>query len=332
MPSDLGARLAAVPAVDLSETPATRAAIDATAGWLGGDAALAMVAVDPYWPKWDGPWWAMVALFELGAADRIPPRIVGAMVAAVGGLLHSFPIRDDEWPAGADRRRDTACHCALGCIDQVLAACGVDVDGALPWIAPWYARYQLADGGLNCDESAYLVTGECPSSMVGTIAPFEALIRRPASDVCDRAAAMLIARQLRLGSATVHNAEERAAAPAWAEPCFPRFYFYDVLRGAAALTRWAVAHQRALPAAAVAPVIDHLLAIAGDGVVRVGRVAWAGKQTWRADDGWTARHPAPSTALLDALARPGEPSPALTRQWATVRADLLTLIDAGRLV
>jgi len=42
MPSDLGARLAAVPAVDLSETPATRAAIDATAGWLGGDAALAM--------------------------------------------------------------------------------------------------------------------------------------------------------------------------------------------------------------------------------------------------------------------------------------------------
>lgn len=332
MTDHLRARLAAVPAVDLPEPPATSAAIDATAAWLASDQARAMVAVDPYWPKWDGPWWAMVALFELGAADRIPATTVSAMVAALDRLLHTFPLRDDEWPPGADRRRDTACHCALGCIDQVLAACGVDVDRALPWIAPWYARYQLTDGGLNCDESAYLVTGECPSSMVATIAPFEALIRRPASDVCDRAAAMLVGRQLRLGSATVHNAEERAAAPAWAAPCFPRFYFYDVLRGAAALTRWAVAHQRALPAAAVTPVIDHLLAIAGDGVVRVGRVAWAGKQTWRADDGWAARHPAPPLALVDSLARPGEPSPALTRQWAAVRADLIALIDAGRLV
>lgn len=331
--ADLRARLAAVPAVALPDSAATRALIDDTAAWLGSDDAVALVAADPYWPKWRGPWWQMLLLFELGAAERIPARIVDAMVEVLARLpLHTFPIREDEWPPGIDRRRHTSCHCALGCIDQVLAACGVDVDGALPWVAPWYARYQMADGGLNCDESAYLAAGACPSSMVGTIAPFEALIRRGPSAGCDRAAAMLVGRQLRLGSPTVHNAAERDAARAWGDLCFPRFYFYDVLRGLAALARWAVAHQRPLPSAAIAPVVEHLLAIAGDGVIRVGRVAWAGKQTWRADDNWAARHPAEPTPLVEAIGRLGDASPTLTRQWAAVRADLLALIDAGRLV
>ena len=38
---------------------------------------------------------------------------------------------------------------------QVLAASGIDVERALPWIKPWFVRYQMADGGLNCDEAAY---------------------------------------------------------------------------------------------------------------------------------------------------------------------------------
>ena len=59
---------------------------------------------------------------------------------------------------------------------QVLAACGVDVERALPWVKPWFVRYQMADGGLNCDETAYPSTDECPSSMVGTVAPFEAML------------------------------------------------------------------------------------------------------------------------------------------------------------
>ena len=51
---------------------------------------------------------------------------------------------------------------------QIIAACGVEVDRALPWARPWFVRYQMSDGGLNCDSDAYLVTDECPSSMVGT--------------------------------------------------------------------------------------------------------------------------------------------------------------------
>ena len=134
----------------------------------------------------------------------------------VGGLhalpLHIFLIQPDEWPPGADRARDGSCHCALGSMDQVLAACGVDVDAELPWIRPWFERYQMRDGGLNCDASAYLVHDECPSSMVGTVAPFEAMLPRGDGPFVERAAAFLIDRQLRLGSATRHNAEEHDAA------------------------------------------------------------------------------------------------------------------------
>lgn len=332
MTSDLRARLAAVPDVHLALDAATLILVDDTAAWLSSDDAVSAVATDPYWPKWDGPWWQMLTLSELGLADRIPARIVDAMVKALDALpVHTFPIREHEWPPGVDRRRHSACPCALGCIDQVLAACGVDVDRALPWVAPWFTRYQLADGGYTCDDAAYLITDECPSSMVATIAMFEAMLRRGPSAPCDRAAAMLIGRELRHGSTTAHNAEERTAAPAWLAPCFPRFYFYDVLRGATALARWAVTHDRALPLAAIGPVVDHLLTIAGDGVVRLGRRASAGKQTWRADDGWTARHPAASPPLLEALDPLGAPSPTLTRHWTALRTDLRTLLAAGRL-
>ncbi|MDQ3370194.1 MAG: hypothetical protein M3680_32660 [Myxococcota bacterium] len=37
-------------------------------------------------------------------------------------------------------------------------------------------RYQLADGGSSCDSDAYLQRDECPSSMVGTIAPLAAIV------------------------------------------------------------------------------------------------------------------------------------------------------------
>lgn len=325
------ARLAAVPDVEVPLGDPVERAIDATSSWLDSNDATRLLRSDPYWPKWHGPWWQMLALYELGRADRIPRRIVEAMVEALDAFpLHTFPIKDEDWPQGADRRRHSLCHCALGCIDQVLAACGVDVDRALPWVAPWFTRYQMADGGYNCDEGAYLVTAECPSSMVGTIALLEAMLRREPSVACDRAVAMLVGRRLVEGSPTVYNAAEREAAQAWRETCFPRFYFYDVLRGAAALARWAVAHQRTLPYRAIESAVSQLLVDAADGVVRIGRVAWHGKTTWISDDGWTERHPAAASELIELCGRVGAPNAALTAQWKQLRRDLLELIDAGR--
>ncbi|MGH2900055.1 MAG: hypothetical protein ACRDMZ_15375, partial [Solirubrobacteraceae bacterium] len=266
-------QLARVP--DASPREDLEDAIADTVSYLGSDAALRSLAIDVYWEKWHSPWWHMLLLFELGEARRIPARAVTAMVDGLNAMpLKIFPIWPDDAP-GANLWRDCACHCALGCMVRVLAACAVDVDGALPWIKPWFPRYQMADGGLSCDDAAYRVHGECPSSMVGTIAPFEAMTLgawTAAQDAfLDRGAAFLFERQLMRGSSSAHNAEERQAEARWLAPCFPRFYFYDVLRGLAALVTWGERGEGAIPRAAVAGVVDHLARAFPDGVVRVQR-------------------------------------------------------------
>ena len=56
----------------------------------------------------------------------------------------------------------------------VLGAAGVDRDRVFPWMRPWFPQYQLADGGLNCDERVY--TRETPrSSFLSTLPPLEAV-------------------------------------------------------------------------------------------------------------------------------------------------------------
>jgi hypothetical protein len=147
----------------------------------------------------------------------------------------------------------------------------------------------------------------------------------------ERAAGFLIDRQLTEGSRSTHNAAERDAAPGWLEPCFPRFYFYDVLRGLAALVRWAEIGGGSLPSDAVSRVIEHLVALYPDGLVRPRRLAHAGKGTLAPRDGTWVREPASTFPLLDVAGMLGEPSEALTRQWSMARRALLRLIAAGRL-
>lgn len=334
---DLRAALSGIP--DAAPTDDLGAEIADSVRYLASGAALESLAIDTYWPKWNSPWWHMVLLHELGEARRIPERTVAALVDGLNALpIKIFPIRPEDAP-GANRARDSSCHCALGNVDQLLGACGVDVDAALPWIRPWYPRYQMADGGMSCDETAYLVDGECPSSVTSTIAPFEAVLGAPPSSerkaFLDRAAAFFVARELRLGSPTVHNAGERAVAPIRMAPCFPRFYFYDVLRGLAALVRWAGSSGGEIPLRAVAVVVEHLVRSFPDGVVRLQRQATARcPTTWRqrpGGDEW-ARGPTDSFPLLEAASALGRPSAAATRQWAETRRGLLDLLDAARVV
>lgn len=332
--------LEAIPQAEVPVSGAIRDAIDASVAYLASPAARESIAIDLYWPKWDSPWWHMVALFEVGEAARIPASAVTAMVAALEALpLHTFPLRASEVPAGLDMALHTSCHCALGTMHQVLTAAGVDVEAALPWIEPWFPRYQLADGGLNCDNDAYLVD-EVASSMVGTIHGLVAMLQGdPAAwsaerrAFVDRAAAFLVERQLVLGSPSRHNAAERDAAPAWRQLCFPRFYFYDVLLGAHALVRWATVTGGRIAGTALLPAIEHLAASAPDGVLRKGREAVGSTRTRRFDvetGTWVRREPATRFPLLDAASRVGEACPFLTRQWRTTRADLLALIAAGQ--
>jgi hypothetical protein len=261
----------------------------------------------------------------MGQTRRIPARMIERFIGTMNDLpVKIFPIHAHEMPA--EGCRDSPCHCQLGNVYQVLAAWGVDVDVEIPWIRPWFLKYQMADGGLNCDSSAYLVEGECPSSMVGTIAAFEAVLfytRRPwtAAEVAflERGADFLIGRKLMLGSETKHNEAERVSAADWVKLCFPRFYGYDVLRGLHALLAWSEATGRALPRAAVAPVIEHLESRIVDGVARIERQCFAAMETFarRADGEWSdERVPATRFELLDQVSVVGDVSPYLGRQWA----------------
>jgi hypothetical protein len=347
MQASLRAKLSSVPeptltANDHAGDQAIAQAIDHSVSFLSSDHAPSRIAADTYWPKWNSPWWHMVLLHEIGEARRIPERVAIAMADGLNALpIKIFPIRPEDPPRGGDPGRDSTCHCALGCIYQVLSACGLDVDARLRWIKPWFVRYQMSDGGLNCDATAYLASDECPSSMVGTIAPFEAmLLGSPAAWTTDqrtflaRAAQFLIERRLVLGSQTRHNAEERDMQAAWLLPCRPRFYHYDVVRGIGALVRWAEASEAALPREAVGQVVDHLVATFPDGIIRLQRRSFERATTrLRAADGsWIRGQPTSSFPLLEATSVIGAACPYSTREWSAARRGLLRLLEAGRLV
>jgi hypothetical protein len=186
------------------------AEITQSLAYLASEEAFRSLEADPYWPKWNSPWVHGASAPRDGSDKRIPEIVLRKSIEAWNRIpLKIFPTHPGDLPEGVDIYRGCPCHCQLGNIYQVLAAWGLDVDVELPWIRPWFLRYQMADGGLNCDGDAYLVQDECPSSMVGTIAAFEAVLlytRRPWTEAemafLDRGARFLLGRKLMLGSDT----------------------------------------------------------------------------------------------------------------------------------
>lgn len=281
-----------------------QAELDATLTYLASPAALESLRRDAYWPKWDSPWWHMLLLHEMGLAAQIPKPASEALVDALNALpVKIFPIRAGDMPEGVDPYSGTSCHCAVGNIYGVLASAGVDVSARLPWMRRWLSAYQMADGGMNCDEGAYLVEGECPSSMVALVPCFEALVRHvpdwtPQEAECvERGAQFLLKRELRLGCSTAYNAAERESARQWGEITFPRFYFYDVLRGLTALQQWSARTGRELPPLAVREQLRNRALVPT-------RRAWAGKMTRL--PGTTERRPASTFPLLEAVSGSGK--------------------------
>jgi hypothetical protein len=311
--------------------------IDQTVSYLASSRAMRSLEANCYWPKWDSPWWHMLLLHEMGETHRIPEATIRKYIESVNAMpVKIFPIDPTEMPVGADPYRDAACHCQIGNVYRVLSEWGVDVDVELPWIRPWFVRYQMADGGFNCDESAYRAKHECPSSMVGTIAAFESVLlytkgARNVEEVAflEKGAQFLIGRKLMLGSDTVHNAKERESAPKWFDLCFPRFYLYDVLRGLTALTIWSEQTGQELPEESIHTVVDHLEHQFSDGAVRIGRPCVEKPSTiiQRPDGTWdNARHPASVFPLVAAVSKVGEISPYLSAEWSLTRGRVRQLI------
>lgn len=303
--------------------------IESSVQYLHSEQAIKTVTADAYWPKWNSPWWHMLLLHEMGETHQIPEPIVEAYIASLNRIpLKIFPIHAHEMPEGIDPYRGSPCHCHVGNVYQVLAKRGVDVDQELPWIRPWFLRYQMADGGLNCDNEAYLVKDEVPSSMVGTIAAFEAVLlctSRPFTteekSFLDLGALFLMKRKLMLGSDTKHNASERESAKNWGKLCFPRYYLYDVLRGLNALTSWAEKTGQSLPKAAIQEAVESIQKQFPTGEVRIGRHSYEGTGTILQNENgeWIRRQPASFFPLLSKVSEIGSVSPFLSKQWADCR-------------
>lgn len=215
-------------------------AINESIDYLASAGALSSIERDPYWPKWDSPWWHMLLLFEMELTHKIPAVAIWKMVKTLKThYLPVFPIIESEFPADSDPYKDIACLCAVGSIYQVLYDYGVNVDSELPWMRPWFLQYQLPDGGLNCDEAAY--TKEKPkSSIVSTLPCLEAILfcRQGELDqkevaFLNKGASYLLKHQL---FRKVSNGE--VIDKNWLEIKFPRFYDYDYLRGFYFLVKW----------------------------------------------------------------------------------------------
>ncbi|MCO5142572.1 MAG: hypothetical protein M9962_05740 [Oligoflexia bacterium] len=300
--------------------------------YLASEEARKSLEVDAYWPKWHSPWWHMLLLHEMGEGKKIPTNTIQWFIDAVNRYpVKIFPIYSGEMPEGLDPYRASPCHCQLGNVYQVLAGYGIDVDKELPWIRPWLLRYQMQDGGMNCDCDAYLVQDECPSSMVGTISAFEAILfctphawTNEEKNFLNKAAHFLMERKLMNGSQTKYNAEEREEAKAWLKPCFPRFYLYDVLRGLHALLSWADKSGETVPSNAISDVVKYLKTHFSDDVILNERQSYKGVGTIlkNAEGEWIRRQPATFFPLLNKTSVLGIESPFLTMQWRKIKEKL----------
>jgi len=314
----------------VSAEPEIQPALDDTVAYLGSAQALASIKADPYWPKWDCPWWRMTLLWEMGSADLIPAPAVETMVDTLRShYLPDFP-QAHELPPGKNGYRHIICHCAVGTMFQVLHACGVNVDNRLPWMRPWLHRYQLPDGGLNCDEHVYVKQGG-KSSIVSTLPALEAVLRcTPKPWPADAAQFLERGAQYLLKHRLVRRASGDGAIldPEWLEPAFPRFYFYDALRGLTFLAQWAEAAGAKLPGAAIEESLGLLeRGYKQAGAIKIGRrAATEGEGTMEQESGtWSFVRQAHSFALLDAVSKPGRQSPELTAEFETLQGRIQRL-------
>ncbi len=222
--------------------------------YLRSEAARASIASDPYWPKWHSPWWHVLALHEAGVT---PPREAVVMLAegASRHYLTLFPRAPEALPAGKSLDTDVMCFCALGSLLQV--SYGIAM---IPWADDFLRRYQLADGGWNCEPHDHV------SSVVSTVPVLEYLLLRPElKPMLDRGMAYLLERKLFRSKRTGRVIDE-----AWAHADISALL--RVRRAARSRARRAVGPDESASRGARAGAPGHpLLAVGRSGVRRTRR-------------------------------------------------------------
>ncbi|HAZ13438.1 MAG: hypothetical protein A2X86_14560 [Bdellovibrionales bacterium GWA2_49_15] len=296
-------------------------ALEKTRSYLGSSEALKSIERDPYWPKWNGPWWHMLLLHEMDLTAEIPAETMAKMVQVLKThYLPVFPIKPEDITAGINPITNIACLCEVGCLYQVLFSYGIDVDEELPWMRPWFLRYQLPDGGLNCDEKAY-AKAHSKSSIVSTLPCLEAVLfcrKRELSGeeiaFLDRGADYLIGQRLFRKISTGEVID-----PSWMEIRFPRFYEYDFFRGYYFLAKWREISGKTIPEELVNEVKELVSQQLTDKGIILKRYNLFDTRSYnqKSDGSWSWGH-ASEFDLMKAVSFEGQVCPSLTRKWKEV--------------
>ena len=260
--------------------------------------------------KWDGPWWQLVILCEMGEVERIPRSVVDSALRQLKhGAWQEFVISEHDAPQiEADKENMDLCHCELAVFYMVLSACGFDTETDLPWIRRWFLKHQLSDGGLNCEPDAYLRSGK--SSIVSTLPPLEAVLFFTDRDYTgaekrflDNGARYLIEHRLVCSkeSGSVVN-------PEWLKPLFPRFFEYDILRGLYYLVEWSRRRGKPLPKDVIEEGIDRLKRFTRGQGILIGRQVHDRNGEWHGS----------AFPLMESVSRVGQKSPYLTKRFGSV--------------
>lgn len=279
--------------------------------------SLNMIKLDPYWPKWDSPWWKAVLLLECGQAKLIPLRFINSLIETVDmHYLHSFPLLESQIPAWCDPYRHIMCHCALGTLCKLMVACGENVFTRLPWIYDWFTTYQLSDGGYNCDEAAY--THSRKSSFLSTLPMLEAMLDIYCATKDTRLLPLMQKGADYLAKHSMFRSTTgKIIDPTWLQLSFPRFYNYDVLRGLAFMAKWASTTDIKLDLSMlneslqlVAELVDQ------DGYLNIGidNISAEGSLFFT-EKGWNWNKQSSMFGLLSELSKPGSRSIAISQQW-----------------
>ncbi|GIO99671.1 hypothetical protein J14TS5_47570 [Paenibacillus lautus] len=256
--------------------------------------------------KWDGAWWHMSVLYEMGEVSQIPESvIVKAKHLLETQVWQTFVISVDDQPTTeSDKMKMDCCHCELAVFYKILMAYGCDLDRELPWIREWLLKHQLPDGGLNCEPEAY--TGSRKSSIVSTLPPLEAILWHTDREYTEQEAAFLDegARYLMEHRLVFSKQTGNVIDTEWLKPCFPRFFEYDILRGMSYLAEWSRRRNRVLPVGLLLEGLERLNSSMTAKGLRIGRQVFDPQGPWSGQ----------TFPLLETVSGLGDVSPYLTRQ------------------
>ncbi|HAE41262.1 MAG TPA: hypothetical protein DCG57_21915 [Candidatus Riflebacteria bacterium] len=204
---------------------------------IHSEKALLMIERDVYWPKWDSPWWYILLLEETGRLAEVPVEAFKELLTCADRqYLKVFPVREEDVDGPVNGHTEVMCFCFFGALLKVASKLDFDVFAHLPWAKTWLSRYQLPDGGYNCDESAY--TGSGKSSLVSSTVMLEGMIEyaRFTKDIETFAPNMQkIVSYLLKHQVYMSTAGKEIPDTDWDKIIFPRFYEFDFSRGLEAI-------------------------------------------------------------------------------------------------